>query len=342
MSDDITSKIGLPKGVDLSPFKDGTEALFGTKTMDESLRLLGDMIFRNLTGKNIEIEGKIGKIVDRHTQVPFSDTMSQLQLRSETVLVHRHPNSEFISTLSKETFQQLNSILNKRYEVLKEAQQKQGYKGPVIQYERVVEADRFYKDKNSPEWIRVSIDPETEEKKRAIRKTRLQNIDFFCPHRRWDFRVTISEEQELPIPGDEELPVRERRKDRLSYTFDMWRIDITVVRKSNMNNYGVPFGDYIETYEVEMECNTDVMLEHRQLWLDKQPNQFLHFTKSLLKNMRTLNKQCDPPAISVPQPVPQPQHAPVIQQKTRPRSQNTPSFNKSETDERANKRSKTQ
>ena len=81
-------------------------------------------------------------------------------------------------------------------------------------------------------------------KKRAIRKTRLQNVDFFCPHRKYDFRVTISEEQErtvtnitntvVPIPGDEELPVRERRKDRLSYTFDMWRIDITVVKKSNM------------------------------------------------------------------------------------------------------------
>jgi hypothetical protein len=78
---------------------------------------------------NLTCKGKIGKLVDRHTQVPFSDTMSQLQLRSETVLAHRHPNSEFISSLSKETFQHLNSILNKRYTTLKELQQNGTYKG---------------------------------------------------------------------------------------------------------------------------------------------------------------------------------------------------------------------
>lgn len=134
---DNEKAIGVAKGVNLSPFKDVTEALFGVKTMDESLRLLGDMLFSNLVDKrnievcascfhfesfafflSIQIEGKIGKIVDRHSQVPFSDTMSSLQIRSETVLAHRHPNAEFVSSLSRETFQQLNNDLNKRYETL--------------------------------------------------------------------------------------------------------------------------------------------------------------------------------------------------------------------------------
>jgi hypothetical protein len=53
MSDNSSTM--LSKGADLSPFANITDALFGTKTMDESLRLVGDMIFTNLTKENIEV-----------------------------------------------------------------------------------------------------------------------------------------------------------------------------------------------------------------------------------------------------------------------------------------------
>ncbi|KAL0482390.1 hypothetical protein AKO1_013015 [Acrasis kona] len=301
--------VGVKDG--LNPFKNITEALFGTKTMDESTRLLGDMLFTNLTKDNVEIQGKIGKVVDRSTQIPLSDLMSTVQTRSESALVHRHPNSEFVSSLSKQTFQHLNSILNKRYKDLQDAKANKDYKGPTMEYHRVLEVDRFYKDKNSSDWIRVSIDPDTEMKKRAIRKTRLQNLDYFCPHRCWDFRITVSEELELPLPSDKEVPICERRKDKLSYTFDMWRIDITVVKKSNMDASGVPIGEYTETYEVEMICESGVLLDHRKKCLEGQQNDLLFYTKTLLKNMRTLNKSCEEPKPQqqLPRPINNEEHA---------------------------------
>ena len=64
-----------------------------------------------------------------------------------------------------------------------------------------------------------------------------------------------------------------------------------------------------------MECDSKLLLNHKKLWLEKKPNDFLFFTKSkikfnnltrkaFLKNLRTVNKQCEPPVQPIPAPLP--------------------------------------
>jgi hypothetical protein len=49
------SESSLAKTSDLTPFSNITEAFLGTKCMDESLRLVGDLMFTHLTKENIEV-----------------------------------------------------------------------------------------------------------------------------------------------------------------------------------------------------------------------------------------------------------------------------------------------
>jgi hypothetical protein len=144
-------------------------------------------------------------------------------------------------------------------------------------YSKIKEIDRFYT--NGYESIRVSLDPSSLEPKRAITKVKLQHLDFLCPHNTWDFRITLSEEREMPMPGQDMYATHERHKDRLSYKFDIYQIDITVVRDRKINN-GAP-GEFNQpTYEVEMECSTDAFLHEKQLMIDKSPNRFTELAKS--------------------------------------------------------------
>jgi hypothetical protein len=93
------------------------------------------------------------------------------------------------------------------------------------------------------------------------------------------------------------------------------------------------------------------MLQHRQMWLDKKANQFLFFTKckfnlsyfnagsAFLKNLRTLNKQCEPvvqlQVPSVPQQVTPHQQRSLVRSRPQQTVQSV-----DVDDERNNKRSK--
>ncbi len=121
------------------------------------------------------------------------------------------------------------------------------------------------------------------EPKRAIQKTKLQSIDFLCPHNTWDFRITVSEEKVVDMPDSSYHVTHERSKDRLSYSFDIYQIDITVVKDRRIHNG--TFGEYNQpTYEVEMECSTDAFLKEKKLMMEKSNNNFTGMCKSKENN----------------------------------------------------------
>jgi hypothetical protein len=264
------------------PYKTATEALFGSESLDESLRILSDALYLKVTDPSIEIEGKIGKFITNGTDQPYFIP----QIRSETIL-QEHKEYRFQSTLTLQAFDNLNRALNDRFKALYE---NSDYNGPKIHFSKVKEIDRFYKYKYGKESVRVSLDPITLEKKRAIVKNKLQHLDFLCPQNIYDYRISISEERQVPIPNEDEyIPLRERHKDRLSYKFDIWQIDITVVRERKIIR-GEPEELQHATYEVEMECSSEAILKERQLLIEKAPNRFTEYAKTFLANMRTLAK----------------------------------------------------
>lgn len=207
----------------------------------------------------------MGHLIDRNTCQRI-----KLPIRSEALISSTFTDCSFNSTLDETTFKKLNTLLNQRVQQLSTMKD---YIGPKITHKHIKELDRFYKYKGGG-YIRVAIDPQTQKMKRAIRKTRLQNLDFYCPHEQFDFRVSINLEEETEFPNEDDTPDHERSKDRLSYIFYPYQIDITVVKTTQMDNFGKPLRSFTRTYEVEMECNPDQFFIEKIKLDNKQENKF--------------------------------------------------------------------
>lgn len=275
--------------------------LFGEKVIDESAKLLSAEVYDLLEDpkneKIIEIEAKIGKLLHRS-----SDNRCSLPVMTETILKQGHDQYTFSSTLDLEVFKQLNEFLNQQ------VHKSQKLQGPKITYKRTKECDLFYHGKEKHKRIRVSVHPETRKQLRAIIKEKKKNFDFYCPQSSFDFRITLSLENEVPFPKDEEIPFLERYKDRLSYEFDIWKIDITTVTESKLDH----FGQFIQnstslTYEVEMECKIDYFVKEKEKILRGEKNKFSDISAEIISNVKNLLKACEPK---------QKVYKPIIQQQT--------------------------
>ncbi len=119
-----------------------------------------------------------------------------------------------------------------------------------VQVARVNTVDRFYPgEPGKPGRIRVTINPQGEPVL-CIRKARLGNLDLSLvgSGAHFDIRLSASAEESVDtIPtGPYEY---ERRKSRVSYQFDIFRVDITEV-------FDIEPGKALDvkpTYEVEVE-----------------------------------------------------------------------------------------
>ncbi len=282
-----------------APFGDYSAAFFGRKfEMDQTLRLLLDLVYKNLPVENnsdIEIEAKIGKLMNLN-----GDQRIFLPVKSESVVVDSGSgiNFRFVSEIEHTTFIKLNKLLNHQFTQLHEAKDKQHYQGPLITYSKPNEIDLYVKlasgIKNYSEKIRVSIDSKTREPKYALKKVRLANFDVYCPNAAYDFRISVSREQVVELPNMKMAIVdHERRKDRLSYGLGhAWKLDMTTVKEVKMDNYGNPKEkDFTVTYELELECNTRFLVQEKQRLIEKKPNLFEKYVSCLLQNMRVLVRQ---------------------------------------------------
>lgn len=262
--------------------------LFGEKVIDESVRLLSGEIYELLEDpkneKIIEIEAKIGKLLHRS-----SDNRCSLPVSTETILKPGYDQYNFSSTLDMDVFRQLNLFLNEQYT------KSQKIQGGKITYKRTKECDLFYHSKEKQKRVRVSVDPETRKQLRSIIKEKKKNFDFYCPYSSFDFRITLSLENVVPFPKDEEIPFLERYKDRLSYEFDVWKIDITTVTESKLDHFGQHIQNNTSvTYEVEMECKIDNFVMEKQKILKGEKNKFSDLSAEIISNVKNLLKVCEP------------------------------------------------
>lgn len=198
-------------------------------------------------GVQIEIEAKLGQLVDRDTNVRY-----HLPVVTEVVLAERS-RTAFRSSMTESQHKGLNDFLNSKVtETHPQNPGAQSKRRVPIAYLHRRETDKFYElppshvsmlppavqhalgNRHSVK-VRVSYDQKTGQLLGTIMKARVADLDIYNPQSPMDCRISIN--LEMPYEGDvEELKsiatdsrIPDRNKDRLSYTQSHYQIDLTQV-----------------------------------------------------------------------------------------------------------------
>ncbi|KIO25689.1 hypothetical protein M407DRAFT_207941 [Tulasnella calospora MUT 4182] len=105
------------------------------------------------------------------------------------------------------------------------------YPNARIRYEHMRLVDTFYNMPASSGGgkVRVTRDEKTGQIKECVQKVRIADLNVYSPKRKMDWRVSVSVETPAKPPPDSLPPTNTRRKDRLSYSHQAFKIDLTQV-----------------------------------------------------------------------------------------------------------------
>lgn len=110
--------------------------------------------------------------------------------------------------------------------------QQPGYTGAKIQYEHINVVDSFYPTGGpGREKLRVTRDSATHKTVQSVIKRRIADLNILCPGSNADWRVSVNVEEPVAEP-QESAEEYQRSKDRISYTHQAFRIDLTQVKTS--------------------------------------------------------------------------------------------------------------
>ncbi|KAJ2005678.1 mRNA-capping enzyme subunit beta [Coemansia thaxteri] len=264
--------------------------VFGSRPAEDIVRVVADFMYTHLKDRtNIEIEGKLGRLVDKRTGLRVN-----LPVRCETVLAD-DKGTRFESNMTLQQHAMFNKLLNQRVDETQRAD----FRGSRIEYKHTKEIDHFYLVNGTR--LRVTTDKESGQVLAVITKTRIADLNIFSPRTKLDIRITINEEQTLERPDvDAHKPILVRHKDRLSYKQDLWSFDLTQVvspehETGPVNPYatGPPrTTPAVTTHELELEvAHPDVWLAERAKVAINKPNNFHEITHTFLGNLRALAKR---------------------------------------------------
>ncbi|EPE33996.1 CYTH-like phosphatase [Glarea lozoyensis ATCC 20868] len=254
-------------------------------------------------GVEIEIEAKLGHLIDRATNHRY-----QLPILSECVLAP-NPNIAFKSSMTLPQHSGLNRFLNVQVEATHPSKPKNRPRVP-INYLHRRETDRFYTLPASMHSIlpaavreqikrdvsvRVTTDQKTGQIIARIIKTRIADLDIYCPQLPLDCRISINFEMKFDgdideiirnAPAGEKRP--ERQKDRLSYTQGLYQFDLTQVT----SEITAPNGTIrIEReHELEIEVSTAAIRQQGQRAANGEPHEYPSLVEGLLNNVCLLSK----------------------------------------------------
>ncbi|KAJ2762748.1 mRNA-capping enzyme subunit beta [Coemansia nantahalensis] len=264
--------------------------LFGSRPAEDIVRVVADFVFTHMKDRaNLEIEGKLGRLVDKRTGQRIS-----LPLLSEAVLADDR-NTRFESNMTLQQHAMFNKLLNQRVDEARRPE----FRGSRVMYKHTREIDHFYKVDGTR--VRVTRNKETGEVLSVITKNKVADLNIYSPRTKLDIRITINEELPLEMPDtDVHKPILERHKDRLSYTQDIWSVDLTQVVSPEhevgpVNPYatGPPkTAPTTTTHELELEvANPEVWLAERAKVAANRPNSFHEITHTFLGNLKALAKR---------------------------------------------------
>ncbi|EJU03096.1 mRNA triphosphatase CET1 [Dacryopinax primogenitus] len=260
-------------------------SFIGYDPFDDFTKQVADWIADMIRGKeDVEVEGKIGIVFDE-----LLNRRIDLPVLSETIISPSVKDRRFQSTMTVNQHRHYNDLLNKRVELSATAPPSM-----FMKFAHTRGIDSFYKvpDDEGKVRVRVSRDEKTGDITESVKKTRLGDMDVLCPRWAFDYRISVNKELPSDPPAQEVRPERLRRKDRVSYTHQAYRIDLTQV-------YPHPApakGEAGITHELEVEFLNSAVLVRECAKRDKgEPSMFDEMIQVFLNNIRILIRSAVPP-----------------------------------------------
>ncbi|KAF8754958.1 mRNA triphosphatase CET1 [Rhizoctonia solani] len=173
---------------------------------------------QNLNPEHVEIEAKLGIIIDKGS----NSRLGGLSL-TECVLPPELPiDTRFESNMPQQAHKHYNGLLNKLVAQAVPGQAR-------VKYSHTKLVDEFYGEGGDK--IRLTRDEKTGKVAACVRKKRIANLDVHSPKQNVDWRISINVEEPASNPTGN--PAHTRRKDRISYTHQAFKIDLTQVTSSH-------------------------------------------------------------------------------------------------------------
>jgi len=270
------------------------KGLFGWMPQNDAYQNVIEFISKKVASSpDVEIEARLGKIV--LTNADADSDLSRHGLPVETMCqVNRekmHTNVRFESGVPHEKLKHFNKTLNNWLTNSQNPEvppSKQKFY-PNIGYKRTTHIDRFFEIEDSKNRIRETRDPKSGKILNTIIKEGMGSMEFHMPKTDFDFRISASLEKPVPPVPSDRNPDTIRKKNRLSYTFECFSIDITTVEswenptreiaESVMDHAKAgtttEFPPTSRTYEIELEvADIKFLRKQRQQFATKQGNCF--------------------------------------------------------------------
>ncbi|KAL5115962.1 hypothetical protein ACEQ8H_006184 [Pleosporales sp. CAS-2024a] len=247
----------------------------------------------------LEIEARWGQIIDKG-----SDSRLRGFHDTECVIKSQNMDIKFESTMTLEQHKRMNMYLNGQVRESKAP----GASRPPVNYQHTKEIDMFYElgqeqfatlpgiakilihGAGVRQRIRVTRDQKTGQVIRCMIKHRLANLEISSPQTEWDYRIGINLEINYAGPLDNLQPVADagkdlesmkRQKDRMSYSWlGAYQVDLTQVQQGPIKNH-----------ELELELNSDVLIDHADKVRRKEPNSFEGLITGMMNNLRVLSRE---------------------------------------------------
>ncbi|MCJ1257407.1 mRNA-capping enzyme subunit beta [Lignoscripta atroalba] len=293
---------------------------------DEVARVISDFLFHEVVNRDdvgagpagggpgqgavLEIEAKIGQLIDRNT----NDRL-RLPVMTECVVSKDDPNVRinFKSSMTEAQHRFLNGFLNK---ALLESKGPPSPANPpekpriAMSYVHTRECDSFYELSQSgqlclPASIRAQLNPRHNKAKVRITtdqktgrvlakivKARVADIDVHSPRTAFDWRVSVNLEMNFDGDMKDLVEVQEgqrradRNKDRMSYRHLAYQIDLTQVTPTEATSKAD------KEHELEIEVSSAEVRRQGLLAKTGKISQYEDLVKGFVDNVRILARHC--------------------------------------------------
>ncbi|KAI9774227.1 MAG: mRNA-capping enzyme subunit beta [Geoglossum umbratile] len=257
-------------------------------------------------GAQLEIEAKIGQLIDRNTNERL-----RLPVMNECIISKDDPSIRinFKSSMTESQHKTLNIFLNKA--VMDSQSSKSDHSQPAqkpripMTYVHTRERDSFYElpphtQNTLPPSIRAQLNPRHRAKVRIttdqksgktlakIIKARVADLDIYSPRTQFDWRISVNLEMgyegeiEGLVEGGDGGGRADRNKDRMSYRHLAYQIDLTQVTPSDSTSKAD------KEHELEVEVSAAEIRKQGQLARDTGSSAYEDLVKGFIDNVRVL------------------------------------------------------
>ena len=277
---------------------------------EEFTRVVADYLYPYVVGhndlgsENIEIEAKIGQLMDQNRQQRV-----YLPVHTETIIRKDDPKlrTTFQSSMTLAQHSAFNQYLNAA--LLASLQKKDEPVAPnarvPLTYVHTREVDTMYELTQAAELalpasmrkmltprfkrVRVTTDQKTGNVITKMIKVRLADLDVYSPMTPFDWRISVNleapyqgEHHDLPPLMEKGKKPPPRNKDRLTYRHLAYQIDLTQVTIAEEG-----FGEEKE-HELEIELDSTIIHTQAELLRNGQPNGYEDVIRGFVDNVRLL------------------------------------------------------